>query len=96
MAAGKALIVLEFFLDQVNLFLADNGRDVRHDNPFLCRYALDTAITPSDRFERGNPPGRWPIVGASCIHGTRIDWICQNMVDGAITPMQAAAGSAHS
>jgi len=94
-ATGNALIVLEFFLNHVKLFPSRDGRDVCHDNPFVCWHALNTAITASDRFERGNASGRWPIVIASCIHSTRIHGICQDMVDGAITPMEAATWSAY-
>src|SRR5258708_10361641 len=68
-AAGNALIVLEFFLNHSKLFLADDGRDLSDHDPVFWRHALDTAIAASDRFERGNPPGRWPIVVPSCIHG---------------------------
>jgi len=32
-ATGTALLVLEFFLDHLKLFLADNGWDLGHHNP---------------------------------------------------------------
>jgi hypothetical protein len=51
-ATGKTLIVLEFFLDHVKLFLAHNDWDLGHDNPILWRHGIDTAIAASDRFER--------------------------------------------
>jgi len=94
-AAGDALIVLEFFLDHLKLFLADDGRDLSHHNPVFWRHALDTAVASPDWFERGNPSGCRSIVIASCIHCTRIHRSCQNMTDGAIAPMEAAARSAH-
>jgi hypothetical protein len=65
-AAGNALIVLEFFLDHLKLFLTHNGRDLSHHNPVFWRHALDTAIASPDRFERGNASGRRSIVIASC------------------------------
>jgi hypothetical protein len=94
-ATGNALIVLEFFLDHLKLFLAHNSRDLGHHNPVFWRHALNTAIASPDRFERGNASGRRAIVIASCIHCTCLHRICQNVADGAITPMEAAARSAH-
>src|SRR5262245_10959929 len=95
-AAGDALSVLEFFLDHGKLVLTHNGRDLDHDNPVFRRHALDTAIAASHRFEGRDASLRCPVVDSPGIHCTGIDGICQNMVDGAITPMQAAAWSAHS
>ena len=95
-ATGNALIVLEFFLDHVKLFLADDDLDLSHNNPIVCWHWLDTAIAASNRFERGDPSCRWSIVMTSCIYCTRIHRICQNVVDGAITPMEATARSSHS
>ena len=95
-ATGNALIVFEFFLDHVKLLLAHDRRDLGHHNPVFGRHALDTAVASPDGFERRDASGRRSILIASCIHCTRIDRICQNVMDGAITPMEAATWTAHS
>ena len=94
-ATGKALIVLEFFLDHLKLLLTDDSRNLGHDNPVFWRHGIETANAASDRFERGNASGRRSIVIASCIYCTRIHGICQNVVDGAITPMTVAAWASY-
>src|SRR5713226_4613724 len=94
-AAGEALIVFEFRLDQVELLLADDRSDVGDDNPIFWRKAIKAAVPPAHGLEWGDALFRRTVVIAPGVDCTSVDRIGQDAPDGTITPMCTATWASH-
>src|SRR5438309_8983447 len=94
-AAGIALILFQFRLDEIELLLAHDRWNLGDDNPFLGWQAIKTAVAPTNGLEWRDPLCRRAIVIAPGVDRARVDRIGQDATDGTITPMRAATWTSY-